>query len=67
MAVLNGKYSFPTNEGNYSEGLKEIVRRCLRVKPQERPNIDEVSFLCPWSKRRRAFADACDAIRRSFA
>ncbi|GAA5888017.1 hypothetical protein JCM16303_000180 [Sporobolomyces ruberrimus] len=42
MAVLNGKYSFPTNEGKYSEGLKEIVRRCLRVKPQERPDIDEV-------------------------
>ncbi|GAA5946127.1 hypothetical protein JCM3765_000126 [Sporobolomyces pararoseus] len=42
MAVLNGKYSFPQNEGNYSQGLKEIVTRCLKVKQEERPNIDEV-------------------------
>jgi serine/threonine kinase 16 len=44
MAVLNGKYSFPPNESNYSQGLKEIVTRCLKVKPEERPDIDEVSF-----------------------
>jgi len=43
MAVLNGKYSFP-NEGSYSEGLKEIVRECLRVKPNERPGIDQVKL-----------------------
>ncbi|GAA5853877.1 hypothetical protein JCM5353_003719 [Sporobolomyces roseus] len=42
MAVLNGKYSFPTSEGSYSEGLKEIVKECLRVKPNERPEIDQV-------------------------
>jgi len=44
MAVLNGKYSFPTSEGSYSEGLKEIVKECLRVKPNERPEIDQVNF-----------------------
>ncbi|GAA5906129.1 putative serine/threonine protein kinase ENV7 [Sporobolomyces salmoneus] len=42
MAVMNGKYSFPSNEANYSQGFKEIVKRCLVVKAEERPGIDEV-------------------------
>ncbi|GAA5996513.1 hypothetical protein JCM5350_004002 [Sporobolomyces pararoseus] len=42
MAVLNGKFSFPENEGNYSMGFKEIVNRCLKVDSKERPDIDEV-------------------------
>ncbi|GAA5933799.1 uncharacterized protein JCM15063_000469 [Sporobolomyces koalae] len=42
MAVLNGKYSFPAHEGNYSTGFKTLVEQCLQVKPQDRPDIDQV-------------------------
>jgi serine/threonine protein kinase len=45
MAALGGKYSFPDGEnGRYSEGFKEIIRRCLQVKTQERADIDEVRW-----------------------
>ncbi|KAK4934040.1 Serine/threonine-protein kinase env7, partial [Elasticomyces elasticus] len=30
------------SEGVVSEGVKEIVRRCLRVEPGERPDVDEL-------------------------
>lgn len=43
MAVLNGKYTFPKEkEGVYSEGLKELIRGCLVVKPEERWEIGEL-------------------------
>ncbi|GAA6025597.1 hypothetical protein JCM11491_004771 [Sporobolomyces phaffii] len=43
MAVLNGKYQFPPDQGGaYSTGFKEIVRACLEVNPDRRPDIDEV-------------------------
>lgn len=41
MAVLNGKYAFPA-DGHYSEGLRALVTMCLVVKPEDRPNIDQV-------------------------
>ncbi|GAA5919962.1 hypothetical protein JCM6882_005940 [Rhodosporidiobolus microsporus] len=41
MAAMGGKYAFP-DHGGYSEGFKEVIRRCLKVKPEERPVIDEV-------------------------
>ncbi|KAI5476405.1 serine/threonine-protein kinase [Pseudohyphozyma bogoriensis] len=41
MAVLNGKYSFP-KDGNYSEGFRELIQLMIKVKPEERPNIDQV-------------------------
>ncbi|GAA5821526.1 hypothetical protein JCM11251_000891 [Rhodosporidiobolus azoricus] len=41
MAAMGGKYSFP-DHGGYSEGFKEVIRRCLKVKPEERPAIEEV-------------------------
>lgn len=45
MAVLNGKYVFPTaDEGHYSEGLKQLIQGCLKLKPEERLTIDEVSL-----------------------
>lgn len=44
MAVLNGKYAFP-GDGTYSEGFKEIVKMCLVVKPEERPDINQVRGL----------------------
>lgn len=45
MAVLNGKYSFPAGENTYSEGLKELIRAMLIVKPEERPDILKVRLL----------------------
>ncbi|KAM0748389.1 Pkinase-domain-containing protein [Meredithblackwellia eburnea MCA 4105] len=44
MAALSGKYRFP-DEGKasvYSEGFKDIVRGCLKVKVEERWDIDQV-------------------------
>ena len=32
----------PAEEHTISEPVKEIVRRCLRVEPAERPDIDEI-------------------------
>ncbi len=29
-------------EGGVSEAVKEVVRRCLRVEPNERPDVDQV-------------------------
>ncbi|KAI9770274.1 MAG: hypothetical protein M1840_003433 [Geoglossum simile] len=53
LCVLGGDWRFPdesvqgTNakpvaEGGISESIKEIVRRCLRVEPAERPDVDEL-------------------------
>ncbi|GAA6032893.1 hypothetical protein JCM8097_000035 [Rhodosporidiobolus ruineniae] len=44
MAAMGGKFTFPdgADGGRYSEGFREIVRRCVRVKPEERPTIQEV-------------------------
>jgi serine/threonine kinase 16 len=41
MAVLNGKYAFPS-EDRYSEGTRGIIKACLVVKPEGRPDIDQV-------------------------
>ena len=41
MAVLNGKYAFPS-DGHYSAGLQNLVSMCLVVKPDQRPDIDKV-------------------------
>ncbi|KAE8225282.1 hypothetical protein CF319_g1957 [Tilletia indica] len=42
LAVLNGAFKFPTDDSRYSEGLKNIVRACLQLKPDERPDIDKL-------------------------
>lgn len=43
MAVLNGSYKTPSSgEDPYSEKTREIIKRCIQVKPEERPDIDEV-------------------------
>ena len=57
ICVLGGDWRFPderqqngkgkasaTDQGNggWSEGVKEVVRRCLKVEPAERPDIDEL-------------------------
>lgn len=41
LAICNGQYRFPA-EPEYSEQLKDIVRKCLTVDPQQRPFIDEI-------------------------
>lgn len=52
ICVLGGDWRFPdegpqrgkakqTEEG-VSEGVKEVVRKCLRLEPGERPDVDEL-------------------------
>jgi serine/threonine kinase 16 len=55
MCVLGGDWRFPDEgrdakklkpgEGIVSEGVKEIVRKCLKVEPGERPDVDELMGL----------------------
>lgn len=43
LAVLNGTYKTPpSSEDPYSEKTREIIQRCIQVKPDDRPGIDEV-------------------------
>ena len=43
LAVLNGSYKTPSSgEDPYSEKTREIIKRCIQVKPEDRPQIDEV-------------------------
>ncbi|KAK0531694.1 Serine/threonine-protein kinase env7 [Tilletia horrida] len=42
LAVLNGAFKFPADDSRYSEGLKNIVRACLQLKPEDRPDIDRL-------------------------
>ncbi|KAL9934848.1 hypothetical protein V8E36_006623 [Tilletia maclaganii] len=42
LAVLNGAFKFPSDDSRYSEGLKNMVRACLQLKPEERPDIDKL-------------------------
>lgn len=55
MCVLGGDWRFP-DEGSggkggkvggegWSEGVKEVVRKCLRVEPGERPDVDELMVM----------------------
>jgi|SRR5271156_1483010 len=40
LAVTQGTYKFP--DSTYSESVKEIVKRCLVVDPEQRPSVREV-------------------------
>jgi serine/threonine kinase 16 len=53
MCVLGGDWRFPdegpqrgkqkqVQEEGVSEQVKEVVRRCLKVEPSERPDVDEL-------------------------
>lgn len=45
MAVMGGKFTFPSDgRGDYTEGFKDLIRGCLKVKSEERWDIDQVSF-----------------------
>jgi serine/threonine protein kinase len=45
MAVLNAQYKHPTS--SYSPGLKALIDSMLKINPQERPDIQQVT-LSPW-------------------
>lgn len=55
MCVLGGDWRFPDegrdakkkagDEGAISEKVKEIVRRCLKVEPGERPDVNELMHM----------------------
>ena len=38
----NGSGEGKSEDGAISEGVKDVVRRCLKVEPAERPDIDEL-------------------------
>ena len=38
----NGQGGEEAEDGGISEGVKEVVRRCLRVESLERPDVDEL-------------------------
>jgi serine/threonine kinase 16 len=55
LCVLGGDWRFPgegpqrgkqkaavTPENDISEGVKDIVRKCLKVEPNERPDVDQL-------------------------
>ncbi|KAJ3834743.1 Pkinase-domain-containing protein [Lentinula raphanica] len=53
MAVLNAQYKHPRgSEGRYSNGLKEMIDRLLKVDPGERPGIGEVLAMCESVERK---------------
>ncbi|GAA5825003.1 hypothetical protein JCM3770_001829 [Rhodotorula araucariae] len=41
MAAMGGKYAFP-DDGQYSESFRALVRAMIRVKPDDRPDIQQV-------------------------
>lgn len=40
-APQRGKQKAPAEDG-ITDGVKEVVRRCLKVEPSERPDVDEL-------------------------
>ena len=43
LAVMNGAYKMPSGgEDPYSEKTREVIKRCIQVKPEDRPDIDQV-------------------------
>lgn len=41
MAVMNGRFNFPS-EDHYGEKTREVIKECLKMKPDERPSIEKV-------------------------
>eukprot|EP01039_Chlorochromonas_danica_P002040 gene2040-2223_t len=48
LGVLNGRYNFPPRLAGpaYSEGFRQLVKRTLRVNPQERCTMEEIVQSC---------------------
>jgi serine/threonine kinase 16 len=43
--VVDGEQQHQKKDDVISESVKEVVRRCLRVEPAERPDVDELITL----------------------
>ncbi|GME66871.1 unnamed protein product [[Candida] boidinii] len=41
LAISSGNYSFPSSP-DYDEDLKELIKFCIVVEPEERPSIEDV-------------------------
>lgn len=48
MAVLNAQYKHP--DSAYSQGLKDLIDSMLKVNPDDRPNIHQVSLKMKWRR-----------------
>ncbi|CAG8954419.1 hypothetical protein HYFRA_00006046 [Hymenoscyphus fraxineus] len=62
LCVLGGDWRFPdegaggkkkatnqpgqTDDSEISEGIREVVRKCLKIEPAERPDVDELIGIC---------------------
>ena len=45
MAVMNAQYKHPSSQ--YSQGLRDLIDAMLKVDPQQRPDIHQVSLTVP--------------------
>lgn len=54
MCIMGGDWRWPEEPGkkgksnpsdSFSEGVKEVVSQCLRVEPNERPDVDQLMQL----------------------
>lgn len=57
MCIMGGDWRWPDEPGkkgsaangtrsdSFSEGVKEVVRQCLKVEPSERPDVDQLMQL----------------------
>ena len=46
MAVMNAQYKHPSSQ--YSQGLRDLIDATLKVDPQQRPDIHQVSRIVVW-------------------
>ena len=51
LAILNARYSIPTNNTNlcgfrYSEGYIQLINSMLQLNPNDRPDMDDIVQTC---------------------
>lgn len=42
LAILQGKYQIPADNGQFDPKVIELIKKCLQLKPENRPDIDEL-------------------------
>lgn len=42
LAISNGKYEFPRKNDIYTDDIKELIKMCIVVDPEQRPAIEQV-------------------------
>ncbi|KAK6461622.1 kinase-like domain-containing protein [Scheffersomyces coipomensis] len=42
LAISQGKYIMPKNNGGYSSELMDIINQCLKLNPDKRPTVDQL-------------------------